>query len=248
MLNTAVTPTNDLRVRQALAKSLDVATIQRLFGGGFAKPINGLFLPDSPYYSDTGFPTFDPAGAKALVNEYKAQHGTPTLQLMTITDPLLGKLIQIVQQMWNQVGFNITLNQVEQANIISDFVTGNFQAATLYQFGAINPDLNYVWFSTTTLSPVGQIGLNFPRNNDPQIETAMLTGRRTTDTPTRVNAYRTVNERLAHDLPYLWISQYLFSEVAQDRVQNFNNPTLPDGSPRYAFDEGIFVPTQIWLA
>ena len=247
MLNTAVTPTNDPRVRQALAKGLDVATIQRLFGGGFAKPINGLFLPDSPYYSDTGYPTFDPAGAKALVNEYKAQHGTPTLQLTTITDPLLGKLIQIVQQMWNQVGFNITIQQVQQAIIISDFVVGNFQAATVYQFGAVNPDLNYVWFSTTTISPVGQIGLNFPRNSDPQIEEAMLTGRHTTDTATRVTAYQTVNERLVQDLPYLWIDQYLFSEVAQDRVQNFNNPVLPDGSPQYAYNEGIFVPTQIWL-
>ena len=248
MLNTAVTPTNDLRVRQALAKGLDVATIQRLFGGGFAKPINGVFLPDSPYYSNPGYPTFDPAGAKALVNEYKAQHGTPSLQLITITDPLLGKLIQIVQQMWNQVGFDISISQVQQANIITDFVAGNFQAATIYQFGAVNPDLNYVWWSTTTLSPVGQIGLNFPRNNDPQIEAAMLTGRHTTDTATRVTAYQAVNERLAQDLPYLWLDQYLFSEVAQNRVQNFNNPILPDGGAQYAYNEGIFVPTQIWLA
>jgi len=105
-----------------------------------------------------------------------------------------------------------------------------------------------VWWSTTTLSPVGQIGLNFPRNNDPQIEAAMLTGRHTTDTATRVTAYQAVNERLAQDLPYLWLDQYLFSEVAQNRVQNFNNPILPDGGAQYAYNEGIFVPTQIWLA
>jgi len=104
--------------------------------------------------------------------------------------------VQIVQQMWNQVGFNVTVNEVQQATIISDFVTGNYQAATVYQFGAVNPDLNYVWWSTTTISPVGQIGLNFPRNSDPQIETAMLTGRHTTDKATRVAAYQTVNERL----------------------------------------------------
>jgi hypothetical protein len=40
----------------------------------------------------------------------------------------------------------------------------------------------------------------------------------------------------------------VFSEVADKRVQNFANPTLPDGKAQYAFDEGIFVPTQIWLA
>jgi len=76
----------------------------------------------------------------------------------------------------------------------------------------------------------------------------MLTARHTTDQATRVKAYQTVNERLAKDLPYLWLEQWLFSEVAQDRVQNFANPTLPDGGAQYPFDEGIFVPTQIWLA
>lgn len=248
MLNTAVPPTNDLRIRQALAKSLNTNEIQKVFGGGFTKPINGLFLPDSPYYSDTGYPTYDPAGATSLVNTYKAQHGTPTLTLLTIPDPLYVKLVQIVQQMWNQAGFAVSVNEVQQADIIADFVTGKFQAVTDYQFGSVNPDLNYVWWSTTTISPIGQIGLNFPRNSDPAIESAMLTGRATTSQATRVTAYRTVNERLAKDLPYLWIQQYLFTEVAQSRVQNFNSRILPDGSPGYSFDEGIFYPTQIWLA
>ncbi len=247
MLNAEVAPTDDLRIRQALAKGLDTAEIRKLYDAGYGQPINGLFLPNSPYYSDTGYPGYDPSGAKQLVDEYKAQHGTPSLHLITIPDPLYAKLVQIVQQMWKQVGFDVTVGEQEQATIITDFITGQFQAATVYQFGAVNPDLNYVWFSTTTVSPVGKIGLNFPRNKDPQIETALLTGRHTTDQSTRVAAYRTVNERLAKDLPYLWISQFFFSEVAQNRVQNFANPTLPDGSPGYAYDEGIFFPGQIWM-
>ena len=248
MLNTVVAPTDDLRIRQALAKSLDQATVQKIFGGGFAKPVNGLFLPGSPYYSDTGYPAYDPAAAKQLVAEYKSEHGTPSLQLLTITDPRLAQLVQIVQQMWNQVGFDVTIAQVEQANIIDDFIAGKFQAATSYQFGAIDPDLNYVWWSTTTTGPVGSIALNFPRNSDPVIEQNMLAGRHTTDTATRVKAYQAVDAQLAKDLPYLWLEQYVFSEVATAQVQNFNNPVLPSGAPQYGFDEGIFVPTQIWLS
>ncbi len=248
MLNTLVAPTNDLRIRQALAKSLDQVTIIKIFGGGFGKPVNGIFLPGSPYYNDTGYPAYDPAGAKQLVAEYKAEHGTPSLQLLTITDPRLAQVVQVIQQMWQQVGFDVTISQIEQANLIDDFIAGEFQAATSYQFGATDPDLNYVWWSTTTVAPVGSIALNFPRNYDPVIEKAMLTGRHTTDPATRIQAYQTVNDQLAKDLPYLWIEQYLFSEVATSRVQNFDNPTLPSGAPAYGFDEGIFVPTQIWLA
>ncbi len=248
MLNTVVPPTNDLSIRQALAKGMDQAEIQKVIGGPPAKPATGIFLPGSPYYSDTHYPTYDPSGATALVNSYKAQHGTPSVNLLTIPDPLEIKVVQAVQQMWEQVGFDVTVSEVEQATIIDDFVLGNFQAVTSYQFGSVNPDLNYVWWSTTTISPVGQIGLNFTRLNDPTIESAMLTGRHTTDQATRVTAYQTVNEQLAKQLAYLWVEQYVFSEVADSRVQNFANPTLPDGTPQYGFDEGIFVPTQIWLA
>jgi ABC-type transport system substrate-binding protein len=248
MLNTAVAPTNDLRIRQALVKATDQAEIQKLYGGGFTQPVNGLFLPGSPYYSSTGYPTFNPAAARNLVNQYKAQHGTPSLELMTVPDPRYENLVQILQQMWNQVGFNTTVADVQQANIISDFVYGKFQAVTSYQFGAVDPALNYVWFSTTTVSPVGGIGLNFPRNNDPQLETALETGRTTTSQSTRVAAYKEVNTRLSHDLPYVWLAQYIFAVVGDSRAQNFASLTLPDGSSGYGFNEGQIFPTQIWLA
>jgi peptide/nickel transport system substrate-binding protein len=248
MLNTVTPPTNDLSIRQALAKGMNQPEVQKIIGGPPAKPATGLFLPGSPYYSNTNYPTFDPAGATSLVNTYKAQHGTPKINLMTIPEPLEIKVVQTIQQMWEQVGFDVTVSEVEQATIIDDFVLGSFQAVTSYQFGAVNPDLNYVWWSTTTISPIGSIGLNFTRLDDPQIETAMLEGRHTTSQATRVSAYQTVNERLAKDLPYLWIEQYLFSEVALPRVQNFNNLVLPNGMAGYSFDEGTMFLSQTWLA
>ncbi len=248
MLNLDTPPTSDLSIRQALAKAINQPDVQKVLGGPPQQPANGLFLPNSPYYSKTAFPTFDPSGATALVNQYKAKHGTPTINLKTIPDPVAIKEVQAVQQMWQQVGFNVTISEEEQATIINDFIVGNFQAVTSYQFGAVSPDLNYVWWSTTTISPIGSIGLNFTRMNDSTLEAAMLEGRHTTDQATRVAAYRTVNEQLGLQLPYLWIEQFYFSEVAADRVQNFNNPTLPDsGKPGYGFDEGIFFPTQVWL-
>jgi peptide/nickel transport system substrate-binding protein len=247
MLNNAVAPTNDLSIRQALAKAMDQAEVQKIIGGPPAQPANGIFLPDSPYYSKTSYPTYDLAGAKSLVKAYAAKHGTPTLNLLTIPDPLEIKVVQAVQQMWEQAGFKITVSEVEQATIIDDFVLGKFQAVTSYQFGAINPDLNYVWWSTTTVEPIGGIGLNFSRMKDPQLEAALLEGRHTTSQSTRVAAYKKVNELLVQNMSYLWIEQYFFSEVAHSRVQNFDHATLPNGMPAYSFNEGEFFPTQIWL-
>jgi peptide/nickel transport system substrate-binding protein len=247
MLNCATPPTNDLRIRQALARGLQQSVIQKLFGGGLTAASNGPFPKGSPYYTNTGYPGYNPAIAKALVKSYKAQHGTPSLQLTTIPDPRLAKVVQVLQSMWKNVGFDVTIKSIEQAALINNAITGEFQAYTFEQFSAPDPSINYVWWSTTTVSPVGGIGLNFARNSDPKIEAALLTGRSTTSAATRKAAYQTVGKRLAIDLPYLWLGQTVWSEVGDSRIQNFAGGTLPNGSAAIAFDNGIFTPAQIWM-
>jgi peptide/nickel transport system substrate-binding protein len=248
MLNCVTAPTNDLSVRQALAKATDQAQVIKIFGGGLSKPTNGLFPKGSKYYSSTAYPTFDLPGAKALVAAYKAQHGSLALTLTGTTDPRVIKATEVLQQMWNQAGMNVTIKSIQQAELITDAIEGNFQALTFEQFAAPDPDLNYVWWSTTTANAPGQITLNFARNSDPQIETALQTGRSSADPATRIKAFQTVNERLSTDIPYIWLGQTVWSEVGDSRVQNFANPVLPDGSPGLPFQWGFFFPTQIWMA
>jgi peptide/nickel transport system substrate-binding protein len=248
MLNCAVAPTNDLGIRQALAKATDTAQVLKIFGGGVSKPTSGLFPKGNKYYSPTAYPTFDLPGAKALVAAYKAQHGTAALQLTGTTDPRIVTVTQVLQQMWNQAGFDVSVKAIEQAALITDAITGGFQALTWEQFSAPDPDLNYVWWSTTTANAPGKITLNFARNSDPLIEQALQIGRTNPDPAARIKAYQTVNERLAIDLPYIWIGQTVWSEVGDTRVQNFANPVLPDGAPGYPFQNGFFFPTQIWMA
>ncbi|HWE70283.1 MAG TPA: ABC transporter substrate-binding protein [Acidimicrobiales bacterium] len=248
MLNCAVAPTNDLRIRQALAKATDTAQVLKIFGGGVSKPTSGLFPKGSKYYSPTAYPAFDLPGAKSLVAAYKAQHGTAALQLTGTTDPRIVTVTQVLQQMWNQAGFDVSVKAIEQAALITDAITGGFQALTWEQFSAPDPDLNYVWWSTTTANAPGKITLNFARNSDPLIEQALQIGRTNPDPAARIKAYQTVNERLAIDLPYIWIGQTVWSEVGDTRVQNFANPVLPDGAPGYPFQNGFFFPTQIWMA
>ena len=50
---------------------------------------------------------------------------------------------------------------------------------------------------------MGGFGLNFARNKDPQIDTALATGRHATDPAQRVKAYQDVADRLAIDIPYI---------------------------------------------
>jgi peptide/nickel transport system substrate-binding protein len=248
MLNTAVAPLNDLTVREGLARAINTAELNRLFGAGITPPATGLFYKGSPYYSDNGYPTFDVGKARTLIESAKSRHGGKVaFTLQTIPDPRLVDTIQAIQQMWNSIGCDVTIGQIQQVNLIQNAALGTFQALTFEQFAVPDPDLNYQWWSTTTAKPVGQVALNFARNSNPTIQSALEKGRMSTDQAVRIKAYQTVDHQLAHDLPYLYLGVAAWSLTAADDVQNYNNWILPDGSRSIGFSAGAFNPTPIWI-
>jgi peptide/nickel transport system substrate-binding protein len=248
ILNEAVDPTNDLVVRQALAHALNVDELSRLFGAGIGNPNNSIFPPGSPYRpADNGYPTYDMAKARQLVAQAAPNHGgTIKLTLGTITDPRLLVVVQAIASMWQQAGIQVAVNQTEQVTFINNLVSGSYQAYTAELFGAPDPDLNYVWLSTTTAGGPGSIALNFARNKDDVLEVALQLGRTRSDPAVRAAAYQVVDKRLAQDLPYLWLGQATWSLTGSNAVMNFNNLTLPDGSRALGFADGIFTPTPMW--
>jgi ABC-type transport system substrate-binding protein len=92
MLNCLAPPTNDIRIRQALAKSLNQQVMNKLFGGGLVQISNSPFPKGSQFYSNTAYPAYDIAGAKKLVAAYQKQHGKPTIELVTVPDPRLARV------------------------------------------------------------------------------------------------------------------------------------------------------------
>jgi ABC-type transport system substrate-binding protein len=246
ILNTSVDPTNDLLVRQALAYATDVDELVKLFGAGVAKPNLSLFPPGSPYRAaDNGYPTYNLAKAKQLVAQAAPNHGGKIeLTLATVTDPRLLNEIQALASMWGLAGIQTTVSTVEQVTFIDNLVTGKFQAYTDEQFGASDPDLNYVWMSPTTAN--GLIALNFSRNKDDALEAALQKGRTMSDPTERIQAYQEVDKRLSSDLPYLWANLATWSLTGSNAVMNFNNLTLPDGSRALGFANGVYDPTSTW--
>jgi len=248
-LNTQVDPLSDLTVRQALAYATDTAQIARLFGAGVLKPISSPYPEGSPYRApDNGYPVYDLAKARSLVAQAAPRHGGAVkVELATIPDPRLLDVLQALQSMWGQAGVQATVNQIEQVTFISNLALGNFQAYTGDQFDAADPDENYVWWSPTNAAAPGSIALNFARNKDPQMEAALQKGRTNADPTVRAQAYQTVDMLLAQDLPYLWLTTTVWSMTGSQKVQNFDNPTLPSGQPAQGMEAGTFIPTEIWL-
>ncbi len=142
----------------------------------------------------------------------------------------------------------VTLTTVEQNDLINLALDGKFQAFEWRQFSAVDPDLNYIFWSSTTVGAEGSLSVNMARNSDPKIEAALQVARSTLNPTIRAKAYQTVDQRFAVDLPYIWNDRAVWAVVAYPKVQNFNNPTTPTGAKAYGLIAGSIWPTQIWLS
>jgi ABC-type transport system substrate-binding protein len=245
-LNTTAEPINNRDLRHAMAKCINRQQFAKVIDKGVNTPMNGLFIPGSPYYTKTAYPGYDPAGAAQLVK--KVQHETgkqPTFNLNSLSNPETLAAAEFLQQAWQTAGMKVNINIIAQATIINNALAGTYQATLWRQFGAIDPDLNYIWWTTQLAS--GPIAINMARNVDPRIQTALLAGRETTNKADRVKAYQQVNQYLAEDIPYLWLARDQWAVIANPKVQNFANPTTVDGTKAVGFDEGVLWPTQIWV-
>ncbi|HET9690377.1 MAG TPA: ABC transporter substrate-binding protein [Acidimicrobiales bacterium] len=246
MINTAKPPFDDLRVRQALAHATDQSRIHSIIDV-VNTPITSPFSSNSPYYTAVDYPTYDLAKAKALLTAYQNDKGTlPTFQLSTVTDAKDLQRTTLVQAMWKEAGINCQVQQVEQSQYIVQALLGNYDVREWRQFAASDPDENYVWWSPLTASPIGKLALNFARNKDPQIGAMLEKGRTSLNQADRVSAYQEIGKRFAADVPYIWLDQTVWLVTAKPNVENFNNPTLPDGSPALKMTAGFINVGQIW--
>ncbi len=246
-LNCLKAPFNNANVRRAAAMAINRTQYARVIDDNVLPVSAGLFTPGSPYFSTTGYPAYNPSEATKLVKSAEKQLGGPVSFTFGATNsPAAIRAQEYIQQAWQQIGFQVKNTIVQQNDDINQALAGTYQALAWRQFGAVNPDLNYIFWSTTTVSS-GSLSINMARNADPQIETALLAGRSTTQTSVRNAAYKTVNKRLAVDLPYLWTDRAVWAVVGKPNVQNFNNPTSPAGQNAFGLIGGSIWPTQIWI-
>ncbi len=245
MLNTSAAPFNNKLLREAMAKCINQVQYDQVINKGVDAPMYGLFIPGSEYYTATSYPKHDPHGAAQLVSQIKRDGGSVTFNLNATSNSDVQRAAQFLQQAFQQAGMSVSINTLAQSTLINDALAGTYQATLWRQFGAVDPDLNYVWWTTQLAS--GPLALNMARNVDPRIQDALVAGRTTGVKSARVKEYQKINQYLAEDMPYMWLARDTWAAVANPKVQNFANPTTPTGKKAIGFDEGVLWPTQIWV-
>ncbi len=248
-LNCYKPPFNNPNLRHAMALATDTDQFAKVIGLGLGAASNGVFVPGTPYYSKVSYPNYNPSAAKAQVAQVARQTGKPvSFTLQTIPNQEVLRAAQFLQQNWQQAGMQVQIAVVQQNDLIDAALTGQYEAVTWRQFGAVQPDLNYVWWSTQTYTPTQAYSINMARNYDPRIQAALLAARSSLSATTRVASYRKVNQLLATDIPYVWLNRSPWAIIANPKVQNWNNPTTPQNTRALGMNLGVIWPTQIWLS
>lgn len=245
LLNTALAPFDDLRVRRALAHAIDRQFLIDTFRSGLTAPADGPFNPSSKWYSESGYPEFDPAAAQALVDEYEAEVGPIEFELKVQPSPSTIEVAEVAISFLTDVGIDVTLSEIGPGQSASIGVADDFQAITWFQFGAPDPDRDYVFFHSS-----GGL-LNWSNLVSADIDAGLDQARESDDFDVRYEGYARFQQALADELPIIWIDHLNGVEAAVTRpeLNGIGTPgLLRDGTPSLAMTDGSFFAwSQVWL-
>ena len=223
---------SDVRVRRALALAVDNNVVLERRGDGVGQVANGPFSPDQKgYLEDSGYPEYDPEAAKALVEEYKAEKGIDTVDIAytTTTDPANLETGELVKQFWDEVGFNVELAQIEQGSFIVTALTGDFEMFGWRNHGGVDPDSQRIWWHSETADDPPNLGLNFGRIKDDEIDAQLDALRQTSDEAEITAAAEAINRQFADQVYNLWSTWTVWGIAKDPSVNGLDTFVLPDG-------------------
>jgi peptide/nickel transport system substrate-binding protein len=227
---------NDVRVRQAIACSIDRNLIIRTLMRGHAQPALSLLPPNHwAFAGDVPRYDYDPERAERLLNasgHVRAQKGIRFhLTMKTSNDEGTRLLAAVLQQQLAKVGIALDLRSYEFATFYSDVTRGAFQMYSLRWIGGNEqPDIFSYAFLTENFSPKGA---NRAHYSSARLDALLGEAAESEDVAKRRVDYVEAQQILARDVPAfnLW---YLNTIIVHNR--RLTN-VVPSPSGSYAFLE-----------
>jgi peptide/nickel transport system substrate-binding protein len=215
-----------LPVRQAIAYAIDRDKLARDAMRGFAVPDDTMF-GQGHWARAEGLPTyaFNPAKAKQLLDQagYKDPDGDGpqprfTLSFKTSTDAEALLRVQMMQQMLQQVGIRVNIEQSEFGTFMEAIGKGNYQMYSLTRNGIQDPDFMYVILASKNIPPEGQ---NRGYYSNPRVDELLVQGRTTFDRAKRKPLYDEVQKHLQEDLPFVSLYHQVNAAVMRNNVDGY---------------------------
>jgi peptide/nickel transport system substrate-binding protein/oligopeptide transport system substrate-binding protein len=230
--STAHPALQEVKVRQALAHSVDREKIVRQLGGVGQPATGGIFSPLSPYYqAGLGYP-YDPERAAALLAEVGFEDGFDVELLIRTTEPeqTIGSALE---QDWTALGINLKATRLPQ----TAWIERAFEYGPILVIGQWElpyPHGSYVVDSAFTQASIDSGCCNFAQYADPAFEDLVTQAHATFDEAELVALYQQMDTMVTKDLA-LWIpiTYPEFPVLKSSRLQGYEVPGTPAADTLY---------------
>ena len=213
----------DQRVREALSLAIDrQGLIDTVFDGLFIPGFQAV-PPVSPYYSDKfPPPKRDVEKAKALLKQAGVEH--PVINLRYPTGSTAQRVVEVIQAMASEAGFDIKLLSTEFATQMKLQTDGDYEVVYIGWSGRPDPDGNIYSFY------VCGGGLNDNHYCKPEVDKVLNDARQTTDAAARKALYEKFDAIALDELPiiYLYFDKWIWG--MPKKLEGFT--AYPDGMIR----------------
>lgn len=205
----------DARVRQAFSLAIDRKALSDIVFAGTAIPGNQPMPPSSPWYASAfPVPARDIDKAKALLKEAGVERVKVTVQVPN--NPVQLQMMQVVQSMVAEAGFDLSLQSMEFASMLAAQNTGEFQIGQIGWTGRVDPDGNIRAQVTCAGGP-----LNDAAYCNKDVDTALQQAKETFDDSQRKALYDKVTAQLSQDLPIIYLYHPAWIWALKSKVKGF---------------------------
>ncbi|MFP1816093.1 ABC transporter substrate-binding protein [Lonsdalea quercina] len=204
----------DKRLRQAFSLSIDREAINQVVFEGTALAGNQPWPSTSPWYnSHLPVPARDVAKAKALMKA--AGYETYDIELQHANNTTQTQMMQVIQSMAAEAGFNVKLKATEFATLLSEQTAGNYVLSRSDWSGRSDPDGNIHPFVTC------DGGINDTKYCNPAVDKLLNEARESTDNAVRKARYDAATKILDDDLPLIYLGHQAYLYAYSKKIAGF---------------------------
>ncbi len=190
-------PFDDIRVRKALALSIDRQLLVDLVLEGLGRPAyDNILSPEFQYAIDTPEIAYDPKAAKALLAEAGHPDGLELTLVASNRPAIRGQVAIAIKQMAIAGGFDIEVQAMPHDTYLANvWRKGNFYMAYWGMQPTEDASFNLLLTSTASYEDTAWFNKEF--------DDLVKQGRSTADTAERAKIYAKAQEIILRDTPYI---------------------------------------------
>ena len=237
-----------ISARRAVALATDRTEILSKAFAGQGSIARGMVSDTSPWFVDHSRSARDLDRARKQVEEYTKETGVPlAFRLLVAPDTTLERVASLWRGQLEEVGIDMTIDLVDPQTLSLAAVLGQFQAILQIGFDSSHPDAYEPLFRGIPAEQAVVSG-NTTRYISPLVTKSFADARTTADVTRQVDAYGTIQEQVAIDIPYLFLVQLREVVVTTPKLRDVTNWSSGSGAGGLGQDDATVSLAQMWLA